>query len=94
MSVWCIYLNPCNILNGMIKRSRDCSITLIFIRLASQLYYFELKIFIWQNIFIWILTNGFNSQNMIKITTSGKIAPVPGLFCHHTFLFDSPINKG
>ena len=43
MSVWCIYLNLCNILNGMIKRSTDCSINLIFIRLASQLYYFELK---------------------------------------------------
>ena len=75
MSVWCIYLNLCNIINGMIKRYTDCSIiNLIFIRLASQLYYSEFKnIYIWQNILIWILTNGFNSQNMIKIT--GAILP-------------------
>ena len=94
MSVWCIYLNLCNILNGMMKRSTDCSINLIFIRLASQLLYFELKNIYMTKYFIWILTNGFISQYMIKISSSGKIAPVPGLFCHHTLVFNSPNNKG
>ena len=31
------------ILNGLIKMPTDCSVDLIFIRLAAQLYYFELK---------------------------------------------------
>ena len=58
----------CYIMNGLIKMPTDCPVDLIFMRVASQLYYFELKIFIWQNIFIWILTNGFIAQNMIKIS--------------------------
>ena len=53
----------CNILNGLIKMSTDCLIDLIFIILAAQLYY--LKIVIWETIFIRILTNGWNSQNII-----------------------------
>ena len=32
-----------NILNGLIKMPTDCSVDLIFIRLAAQLYFFELK---------------------------------------------------
>ena len=56
--------------------STDCSVHLIFIRLATNYIILNLKIFIWQTIFIWIeLTNGFNSQNMMKISYSGKIAP-------------------
>ena len=35
--------NLCYILNGLIKMPTDCSVDLIFIRLAAQLYYFELK---------------------------------------------------
>ena len=57
----------------------DSSVNLIFTRLAAQLYYLKKYIFICQNIFIWILTqSGFNSQNMIKISKGGKIAPVAG----------------
>ena len=33
----------CYILNGLIKMPTDCSVDLIFIRLAAQLYYFEIK---------------------------------------------------
>ena len=32
--------NLCYILNGLIKMPTDCSVDLIFIRLAAQLYYF------------------------------------------------------
>ena len=77
MSVWCIYLNLCNLLNGIIKRSTDCSINLIFIRLASQLYYFELKNIYIAKYFYLDLTNAFSLQNIIKISSSGKIAQVP-----------------
>ena len=48
MSCLCMYgmvhlPDLCYILNGLIKMSTDCSDDLIFIRLAAQLYYFELK---------------------------------------------------
>ena len=33
----------CYILHGMIRKSTDCSVDVIFIPLAAQLYYFELK---------------------------------------------------
>ena len=72
MSVWCIYLNLCNIINEMIKRSTDCSINLIFIRLASQLYYFELKNIYMAKYFYLDSTNSFNSQNMIKLAPVAK----------------------
>ena len=43
MSVWYIYLSYVIILNGLTTMSTDCSVALIFIPLADQLYYFELK---------------------------------------------------
>ena len=60
------------------KNACDCSVDLIFIRLADQLYYFELKNIYMTKYFIWILTNGFSSQNTIKLSYSGKLAPVAG----------------
>ena len=33
----------CYTINGLIKMPTDCSVDLIFIRLAAQLYYFKLK---------------------------------------------------
>ena len=72
------------------KRSTDCSIYLIFIRLASQLYYFELKnIYMAKYFYLDSVTNGFNSQNMIKISSSNR-----GYFATTHFLFNSDINKG
>ena len=44
----------------------DCLVDVIFIKLAA--HYFELKNIYMATIFIWILTNDFNSQNMIKIS--------------------------
>ena len=78
ISCLCLYgtFTSFMLLNRSIRISTDCSADLIFIPLAAQLHYFELK-----NIymdFLWILTNGFSSQNMIKISYSGKIAPDAG----------------
>ena len=63
----------CNIINGLIQIICLQTVQLIFIRLAAQLFILNLKIFILQTIFIWILTNGLNLQKMIKISNSGKI---------------------
>ena len=40
--VWYIYLIY-GVLNGLIRMSAGCSVDLIFILLAAELYYFELK---------------------------------------------------
>ena len=88
----------CNILNGLIKISTDYSMysgDLIFIRLAAQLYYFELKNIYMANYFYLDSDKWFKYQNMIKISYSGKKAPVSRAILppYCTFLFKSPINR-